>query len=68
MATPRKRGGALFVDRPRRQWIVQDPEGNFWTIPSDDDPWDRRQPFDPTAETDLEPVPGNYRDMRGLPF
>ena len=59
---------ALFVDRSCQQWIVRDPEGNFWILPSVEDPWDHRQPFDPTAETDLEPVPGHYKDMLGLPF
>jgi len=59
---------ALFVDRACQQWIVRDPEGNFWILPSVEIPWDARQPFHPTAETDLEPVPGHYTDMLKLPF
>lgn len=59
---------ALYVDRTRRQWIVRDAVGNFWTLPSREDAWDHRRPFFPTNETELEPVPGHYRDMLGLPF
>jgi hypothetical protein len=58
----------LFVDRSCPQWVVRDPEGNFWALPSVDDPWSERQPFCPTAETELEPVPGHYKDMLQLPF
>ncbi len=57
----------LFVDRSCQRWVVRDPEGNFWILPSVEDPWEHRQPFHPTAETDLELVPGHYRDMLGLP-
>ena len=32
---------ALFVDRSCQQWIVRDPEGNFWILPSVEDPWDQ---------------------------
>lgn len=63
-----KRLGGLFVDRSGRQWIVQDPEGNFWILPSVKEAWDHREPFQPNAETDLEPVPGHYKDMLRLPF
>ena len=59
---------ALFVDRASQQWIVRDPEGNFWMLPAVEDAWGQRQPFNPTAEMDLEPVPGHYRDMLRLPF
>jgi len=47
---------------------VQDPEGNFWLLPSVEDPWSQRQPFHPTEETALEWVPGHYKNMLGLPF
>ena len=58
----------LYVDRCSRQWIAMDRDGNFWVVPSDDDnPWDQRQPFNPTEETELEPVPGHYKYMLGLP-
>jgi hypothetical protein len=59
---------AIYVDRASRQWIVRDPEGNFWSLPSTDRPWDERQPFSLAEEAELEPVPGHYRDMLGLPF
>lgn len=59
---------ALFADRLCHQWVVKDPEGNFWTLPSVEEAWENRQPFHPTAETDLEPVPGHYKDMLKLPF
>jgi hypothetical protein len=51
-----------------RQWVVRDPEGSFWILPSVNHPWEHRQPFHPTPETDLEPVPGHYKDMLELPF
>ena len=68
MSVPGKQIAALFVDRLSQQWIVRDPAGNFWILPSVEDPWDHRLPFDLTAETDLEPVPGHYKDMLILPF
>lgn len=68
MITLRKNLVAVFVDRESRQWIVRDPEGNFWLVPPVDDPWDHRQPFQPDEETELEPVPGHYKDLLGLPF
>ena len=58
----------LFVCRSSQQWVVLDPEGNFWILPSVENPWDQRQPFYPTEETELEPVPGHYKYMLGLPF
>jgi hypothetical protein len=68
MLTAGKRAAALFVDKASRQWVVRDPEGNFWSLPSMDNPWDERQPFSPAEETELEPVPGHYKTMLGLPF
>jgi hypothetical protein len=59
---------ALFADRSSRRWIVRDAEGNFWLLPSVENPWDHREPFQPTEDLDLEPVPGHYKDMLGLPF
>jgi hypothetical protein len=56
------------VDRSSRQWLLLDPDGNFWIVSSmDDQPWDQRQAFHPTEETELEPVPGHYKHMFGLP-
>ena len=68
MLTLRKNVVALYVDRSSQQWIVLDAEGNFWIVPSvEENPWDQRQPFYRTAETELEPVPGHYKYMLGLP-
>jgi hypothetical protein len=58
---------ALYVDKASQRWIVRDAEGNLWSLPSTDNPWDERQPFSPAEETDLEPVPGHYKNMLGLP-
>ena len=66
--TLRKQPAAIFVDRSYPQWIVRDPEGNFWLVPSVENPWDHRQPFQPTEQTNLEPIPGHYRDLLSLPF
>jgi hypothetical protein len=68
MLTLRKNVMTLYVDRTNQQWIVLDGEGNFWIVPTgDDNPWNQRQPFFPTEETELEPVPGHYKYMLGLP-
>jgi hypothetical protein len=63
-----KRLVALFVAKSHQQWVVRDPEGNFWLLPAIDDPWGHRQPFTPTPETALEPVPGHYTSLLDLPF
>jgi hypothetical protein len=59
---------ALYVDRLSQQWIVRDPDGNFWRVPSVENAWEHRQPFEPSQETDLEPVPKHYKNMLDLPF
>jgi hypothetical protein len=60
---------AIFVDRTcTEHWIVRDPDGNFWIVPSGENAWEYRRPFYPTEETELEPIPGHYRFMLGLPF
>ena len=64
----RKQVAALFVDKASQQWIVRDPEGNFWLLPPGDNAWERREPCNPTEETGLEPIPGHYKNMLGLPF
>ncbi len=58
---------ALYVDKASQQWIVRDSEGNLWSLPSSDNPWDERQPFILAETTELEPVPGHYRYLLGLP-
>ena len=60
---------AIFVDRRSSDhWVVRDPEGNFWIVPSAENAWNRRQPFYLTDAADLEPVPGHYKSLLGLPF
>ena len=58
----------IFVDKacPER-WIARDSEGNFWIVRPVEDAWANREPFYPTDETELEPVPGHYRYVLGLP-
>jgi hypothetical protein len=34
MISPRKQRVVLFVERSFEQWVVQDPDGNFWLLPS----------------------------------
>lgn len=70
MIMVRKQRVSLFVDRSNQNWVVLDAEGNFWIVPTIEskNPWDQRQPFFPTEETELEPVPGHYKHMLGLPF
>jgi hypothetical protein len=57
----------LFADRSGQRWIVLDGEGNLWELPAGDDPWERRQPFYPSEEMDLDLVPGHYKQLLGLP-
>jgi hypothetical protein len=59
MIVMRKQVVALFVDRRSQRWIVRDADGSFWVIPPGDDAWDRREPFRPSKETELEAVPGH---------
>ena len=66
MLAVRKQVVAIYVDRASQQWIVRDRDGSFWVIPHSNNPWEERQPFSPTEETELEPVPGHYLYMLGL--
>ena len=68
MVAVRKQAIALFVDRSTQQWIVRDPDGNYWALPGGDDGWEKRQGFEPTSTTDLEPVPGHYKYLLNFPF
>jgi hypothetical protein len=68
MGTISKQTVLLFVDRVSQQWIVRDPEGRFWLLPSVDNAWDHREAFHATEDVYLEPVPGHYIHMLGLPF
>jgi hypothetical protein len=68
MLTLRKNVVTLFVDRSSQKWIVLDRNGDYWTVPSaNENPWNQRQPYIPTEETELEPVPGHYKYMLGIP-
>ena len=58
----------IYVDRSSQKWIVMDAEGNFWFVPNVENSWEQRQPFEPTEQTELEPVPGHYKYMLGLPY
>src|SRR5262249_26963162 len=44
MLTVRTRVVALYVDRASRQWIARDSDGNLWSLPPTDKPWDDRLP------------------------
>jgi hypothetical protein len=67
MLEEEKRGIALFVDQAcPEHWIVRDSDGFFWSVPSVANPWENRQPFYPTEDTKLEPVPGHYKYVLGL--
>lgn len=68
MLSIRKQGAALYVDRSSRQWVVRDPDGQFWALPHIADCWPHRQAFEPAEDTDLEPVPGHYKHMLGIPI
>ena len=66
MLTDSKRVVALYVDRVTQQWVARDSEGRFWSLPSAYNPWHER-PFARADETKLDPVPGHYKYMLGLP-
>jgi hypothetical protein len=69
MISPASRMAAIFVDRScTEHWIVRDPEGDFWIVPSVENAWESRRPFQPTEDTDLQAIPGHYKSMLGLPF
>ena len=68
MVSLRKQNVLIYVDRSLKQWIVRDPEGNFWIVPGIENPWEHRQPLELSHARELEPVPGHYKYMLGLPF
>jgi len=68
MTALREQSVSIYVDRSSRRWIIRDPDGRFWSLTSIEPAWDHRQPFTPNDDTDLEAVPGHYKDMLGLPF
>ncbi len=68
MIAVKKQMVALFVDKSSQQWVVRDADGNFWLLPTGENPWGHRQSFDPTEESDLEPISGHYKYLLDLPF
>jgi hypothetical protein len=68
MRSVRKPQVTLYVDRSTHQWVVLDQEGNFWLLPNVENSWEQRQRIYPTAETGLEPIPGHYQYLLGLPL
>ncbi len=67
MLTVRRRAVSIYVDRVTGRWVVRDADGNLWVLPPSDNPWHDRQPFSPAEGADLEPVPGHYKYLLGLP-
>lgn len=59
---------SLYVDRSKQQWVVRDCEGSLWILPPTPGSWEDRQRFYPTEDTELEPVPGHYKRLLGLPL
>lgn len=59
---------ALYVDRVSQQWVVRDPEGNFWALPTSHNAWENRMPFEPKPDNELEPIPEHYKYLLALPF
>ncbi|MFO0865158.1 MAG: hypothetical protein U0744_10995 [Gemmataceae bacterium] len=68
MIAVRQQRAKIYVDRASQQWVVLDPDGNFWSLPSVEHPWDQRLPFFPTEGTELESIPGHYKHVLRLPF
>ncbi len=67
MAPERNQRVDLYVSRAHQQWVVRDPNGRYWLIPCCKDAWESRAPFSPTAESELEQVPGHYKYLLELP-
>lgn len=59
---------ALYVDRDSQQWVVRDSGGNFWSLPTADNAWENRLPFEPSSDSTLEPIPGHYKYILRLPI
>lgn len=57
----------LYVDRVSLRWIARDEDGSFWALAQNDNPWEHRQAIQSTDQLQLEPVPGHYIHMLGIP-
>jgi hypothetical protein len=67
MTTLTRTSISLYTDRTTKQWVVRDTEGNFWLVPACEDGWARRERIEVSAQMELEPVPGHYKYMLGVP-
>jgi hypothetical protein len=68
MTTIKKPVMSIYVDRRHPEhWIVRDREGRFWVVPPEEGAWAKREPLHPSEDADLEPVPGHYLYMLGMP-
>ncbi len=68
MVTTSKPRLTIYVDKDNPEhWVVRDGEGRFWAVPSGDNAWENRKPICPDETVTLEPVPGHYSYMLGLP-
>ena len=54
----RKQRVTLYVDRLSQQWVVLDPEGNFWMVPSVETPGTSASRFTRPRRLSLSPFPG----------
>jgi hypothetical protein len=68
MLTEERALPSLYVDRHSQQWIVRDPDGRFWVLPLATSAWDDRQPYEASADSELESIPRHYKYLLHLPF
>lgn len=57
----------LFVDKTSLQWIAREEDGSYWVLTSRENPWEHRQAVRSIDQLQLEPVPGHYKHMLGIP-
>lgn len=56
----------LFADKVQGRWIVCDEKGIYWVL-AGENTWEQRQQITLNDEIDLQPVPGHYKRMLGVP-
>lgn len=55
---------SLYVDKGLPDhWIVRDTDGRFWIVPTVVGAWKKREPFQPSEDAELQPVPAHYLYM-----
>jgi hypothetical protein len=59
---------ANILDKDARMSILMEDARVEQFVPSGQDSWERRQPFEPTEETELELIPGHHKYVLGLPL